>query len=227
MNSFKCFVVDDEPLAVDVIVNYLNRLSQFEVIGSFTDPLEAYQALKSQSVDLLFLDIEMPEFNGLDFVKSLSNKPEIVVTTAFREFAVEGFELSILDYLVKPIEFERFMLAIDKFLEKQSHHEPANDTHIMVRADRKFVKVKFDEVLYVEGIKDYVKIVFKDRELLTKTSIGNFADALPVDQFLRVHKSFIVAKDKITAYTHHDVEVGKMEIPIGRVYKEQFLEDVR
>jgi len=224
MNTYRCLIVDDEPLAIDVIVNYIDRLTQFKVAGSFTDSLEAFQFLKTEPVDLIFLDIEMPEFNGLDFVKSISKKPEIVMTTAFREFAVEGFELNILDYLVKPIEFSRFMKAIDKFLDAKRINEEQDENFRMVRADRKFVKVKLNEILYIEGIKDYIRIVLSDREIQTKQAIGKFTESLSAKDFLKVHKSFVVAKDKITAYTHHSVEIGQIEIPVGRVYKDDFLE---
>ena len=222
MTRYKCFVIDDEPLAIDVLVNYLNRLDEFEVVETFTDPVQAYQALKKEPIDLVFLDIKMPEFNGLDFIKSLSNRPEVILTTAFREFAVDGFELDVLDYLVKPIAFDRFMKAVNKFAERNSETGEKNK-YLVVRANRKFIKLKLVDIYYIEGLKDYVRIVLKDREVLTKQSIGAFFEDLPDGHFIRVHKSFAAAFSKITAYSHRHIELGTFEVPIGRVYKKQVL----
>ncbi|MDN5202352.1 LytTR family DNA-binding domain-containing protein [Fulvivirgaceae bacterium BMA10] len=228
MSQFKCFIIDDEPLAIDVLVAHLKKLPQFEIAGKFTEPLLAFSKLKTEQVDLLFLDIEMPDINGLELIKILQQKPEIIITTAYREFAVEGFELDVLDYLVKPIAFDRFLKAIDKFQNKVGPKVTAtfspeeSHEYIVVRADRKHLKISLNNIKYVEGLKDYVKIFLEDGEIFTKMSIGNFEHLLPSDQFIRVHKSFIVAKNKITAYTAFDVEIGEKEIPISRTYKELF-----
>jgi DNA-binding LytR/AlgR family response regulator len=187
--------------------------------------VEAFQLLKKSKVDLLFLDIEMPRMNGLELVKSLQHKPEVIITTAYREYAVEGFELDVLDYLVKPIPIDRFLASIDRFINKMEALHKGDIVlrdSIFVRADRKELKIQLDEVLYVEGLKDYVKIVMRGSQVMTKVSIGHFEEKLPATKFVRVHKSFIVAIDKITAYTAHDVEIGEIEIPIGRVYKDTF-----
>ena len=224
--KYNCFIVDDEPLAIEVIESHLSKLEQFNVAGTYTDAVEAFVAIKNESIDILFLDIEMPEFNGLDFIKSMSLKPEIIITTAYREFAVEGFDLNILDYLVKPIAFERFIMAIDKFLEKKipkTQNLKPTEGYIMVRADRKHIKIALANILYIEGLKDYVKIVLPERTILTKESIGNFYKHLRQEQFMRIHKSFIIAIDKVTAITAHDVEIGKIELPIGRTYKNEVL----
>lgn len=228
--KYKCFILDDEPLAIKVIEQYLSKLEQFDVLATSTDPVEAFGMLKTEKIDLLFLDIEMPQINGLELVKTLSRKPEIIITTAYREYAVEGFELDVLDYLVKPIPFNRFLRSVDRFLNKGiKKSEVVSNTNggVYVRSDRKDVRVRFDDILYVEGLKDYCKIVMRDRQVLTKISIGNFESQLPVSQFTRVHKSFLVAISKITAYTSHDVEIGKIEIPVGRVYKEAFRKRMR
>lgn len=225
MNTYSCFIIDDEPLAIDVLVNYVNRLDQFETPATFTDPVKAFLAIKNDKPDLIFLDIKMPDFNGLEMVKSLKERPEIVITTAFREYAAEGFDLDVLDYLVKPIAFDRFLKAIDKFLLKQQPLHPVVDT-LTMRADRKFVKLKIDDIIFIEGIKDYVKVVTKSGPVLTKRSIGAFLELLPVRGFLRVHKSFIVAQKHITAYTHSSIELGSYEVPIGRVYKELVLKEL-
>jgi two-component system, LytTR family, response regulator len=233
--KYKCYIVDDEPLALNVIEQHLSRFGEFEVCGKSTEPIEALTQIKRLQPDLLFLDIEMPEITGLELIESIQHKPDIIITTAYREYAVEGFELNVLDYLVKPIPFKRFVKAIDKFLEQRLVHvpdgsnsqtgtpSPKEPAHIFVKADRKTIRVALDDILYVEGVKDYVKIVLTTQRVITKASIGNFGKELPADRFVQVHKSFIVAKSKISAYTAHDVEIGDLEIPIGRMYKEAFM----
>ncbi|NRB51507.1 MAG: response regulator transcription factor [Saprospiraceae bacterium] len=225
MGKYKCYILDDEPLAIKVIEQHLNKFQAFEICGSSTAPLAALPAIKSMKPDLLFLDIKMPDITGLDLIEILHFKPAIVLTTAFRDFAVEGFELNIMDYLVKPIPFKRFVKTIEKFLAQQPSKdagEPNAEDGLFVKADRKRVRILFQDILYVEGVKDYVKIVLKDKTILTKVSIGNFQKQLPDPTFIRIHKSYIVAKDKITAYTATDVELDRKEIPIGRMYKESF-----
>ncbi len=232
MIKYKCYIVDDEPLALNVIEQHLSRFADFEVCGKSTEPIEALTQIKRLQPDLLFLDIQMPEITGLELIESIQHKPDIILTTAYREYAVEGFELNVLDYLVKPIPFKRFVKAIDKFLEQRLAHSPtpidadhqtSGPDSIFVKADRKTIRIALDDILYVEGVKDYVKIVLPSQRILTKASIGNFMKELPADRFVQVHKSFIVAKNKISAYTAHDVEIGDLEIPIGRMYKEAFM----
>ena len=225
MGKYRCYILDDEPLAIKVIEQYLGKFQEFEICGSSTSPLAALPIIKSEQPDLLFLDIKMPDITGLDLIEILQFKPAIVLTTAFRDFAVEGFELNVLDYLVKPIPFKRFVQTIEKFLEQQSPEkmfEASAEDGLFVKADRKKVRVRFQDILYIEGVKDYVKIVLKDQMILTKMSIGNFQKQLPDPPFIRIHKSYIVAKDKITAYTATDVEIDRKELPIGRMYKENF-----
>jgi len=230
MKKIKCYIVDDEPLAIKVIEQHLSKLSAFEVCGKSTNPVEALAQIKMLQPALLFMDIEMPEINGMELIATLQNKPAVIITTAYREYAVEGFDLNVLDYLVKPIPFARFLKAIEKFLEQQA--SPAtvpiadNDACIFVKADRKTIRILLDDILFVEGIKDYSRIVLSSQKIMTKVSIGNFFKELPEDRFIRVHKSFIVAKNKITAFTALDVEVNGVEIPIGRVYQEAFFKQV-
>ena len=225
MEKYKCYLLDDEPLAIKVIEQHLSKFQAFEICGSSTSPLAALPEIKSEKPDLLFLDIKMPDITGLDLIEILQVKPAIVLTTAFRDFAVEGFELNVMDYLVKPIPFKRFVKTIEKFLESQPNEntvDPNTDDGLFVKADRKRVRIPYQDILYVEGVKDYVKIVLTDKTILTKVSIGNFQKQLPEPTFIRIHKSYIVAKDKITAYTATDVELDRKEIPIGRMYKESF-----
>lgn len=222
--------MDDEPLALNVIEQHLSRFSQFEVCGKSTDPVAALAAIKESKPDLLFLDIAMPDLTGLELLAAMQYKPAVILTTAYRDYAVEGFDLKVLDYLVKPVSFKRFAQAIDKFLELQSNITPTkkeNSDHILIKADRKTVRIDFGEILYIEGVKDYVRIVTNHQRLITKVSIGHLLKELPAGDFLQVHKSFIVAKDKISAFTAHDVEIGGVEIPIGRVFKEGFEKEMR
>ena len=230
MKRYKCYIVDDEPLAIKVIEQHLGKFPQFEICGTSTEPILALAQVKSRQPDLLFLDIQMPDLTGLDFISIMQNKPEVVITTAFREYAVEGFALNVLDYLVKPIPFTRFAKTIDRFLDTK-HGTPTATSErgstILIKADRKTVRLGLSEILYIEGVKDYIKIVLSDQTILTKVSIGNFMKQLPGNDFLRVHKSFIVARDKITAFTAKDVEIDRKEIPIGRMYKENALKTLQ
>lgn len=227
--TYTCYIIDDEPIAIEIIESYLTRLEGFAVTGTFTNPVKAFEALQRQAVDLLFLDIQMPGLTGLEFLQSLRSKPEVILTTAYREFALEGFELDAADYLLKPISFDRFLKAIGKFqarmhqagtsvlpkiqaLEGEAHH-------LFVRADRKNVKVLLDDILYLESLKDYVRIVTTQGKITTKETITHFEEALPKERFLRVHRSFIVAKDKVTAHSADGLDIGKVPIPVGRMYK--------
>ena len=222
-----CYIIDDEPIAIDIIRRYLDKLDGFVVKGSFEEPLEAFQALKKNPVDLVFLDIQMPGLSGLEMLKALTHKPAVILTTAHREYALEGFDLDVVDYLLKPIEFQRFLKAIDKYLERQKPASAAavaaSEASILVRANRKSVRVRLSDILYIEGLKDYVKIILPEETLLTKELIGEMEQRLPPEQFFRLHRSFIVPRDKIDAFTAMDVEIGKYEIPIGRTYKEAFM----
>ncbi len=222
-----CYIIDDEPIAIGIIRHYLNKLGGFEVKGSFEDSLEAFQALKKEPVDLIFLDIQMPGLSGLEMLKALSRKPAVILTTAHREYALDGFELDVADYLLKPIEFQRFLKAIDKFLEREKMSRAVaaapSEASILVRANRKSIRVRLSDILYIEGLKDYVRIVLPEEKLLSKELIGDIEQRLPPEQFFRIHRSFIVPRDKIGAFTALDVEIGKYEIPIGRTYKEAFM----
>lgn len=227
--TYTCYIIDDEPIAIEIIESYLSRLDGFSVAGAFTNPVKAFEALQRQPVDLLFLDIQMPGLTGLEFLQSLRSKPEVILTTAYREFALEGFELDAADYLLKPISFDRFLKAIGKFQARAHKAEspvlpkiqsPEGEApHLFVRADRKNVKVLLDDILYLESLKDYVRIVTAQGKITTKETITHFEEVLPKERFLRVHRSFIVAKDKITAHSADGLDIGKVPIPVGRMYK--------
>lgn len=229
MRKFNCFIVDDEPLAIKVIEQHLSKIPSFEVCGKTTDPLEAFAQIKMLRPDLLFIDIEMPGITGMELIATLQHKPAVVITTAYREYAVEGFDLNVLDYLVKPIPLPRFLKAIEKFLDQQT---PAAaplteaESFIHIKADRQTVRLLPGEICYAEGIKDYTRIALTTRKIMTKMSIGNFWNLLPEGRFIRVHKSFIVAKDRITKFTALEVEVNGVSVPVGRMYRKGLMEEM-
>ncbi|NAS30792.1 response regulator [Flavobacteriaceae bacterium R38] len=231
----KCLIIDDEPLAIQVIETHLKQFSDLELVATFEKPLEAFELLKTEKVDLIFLDIEMPILSGIDFIKSLSNSPKIILTTAYRNYALEGYELDIVDYLLKPISFKRFFKAINKYrrfnndIESESiiNTEKTNNDHLYVNSNKKFIKINFEDILYIESIKDYIRIHLSDKSVITKDAISNFEKKLPVS-FLRTHRSYIINTTKITAFTKLDIEIDNKEIPIGASYKNEviaFLKD--
>lgn len=221
---YNCLIIDDEPLARELIETYLEKLPDFNLIASCKSALEASTILSNTKIDLLFLDIEMPQIKGIDFFKTLAYKPKVIFTTAYREYAVDGFELNAVDYLLKPIFFERFFSAIQKFnnsintLDKNTKNTDLHD-FIFVSKSKKQIKILFKEVLYIESLKDYIKIHYKNNNTITiKESISSFEKRID-NRFIRIHRSYIVNKNKITAYTKHDLEIGEIEIPIGNSYK--------
>lgn len=235
--TYRCFLVDDEPIALDILAAYLGRLGDFTVAGRFTNPVQAFEALQTTSVDLLFLDIQMPGLTGLELLQALRRRPEVILTTAYREFALEGFELDVTDYLLKPVSFDRFLKAIEKFHVRVRQNDavalpkvlaPADAApHLFVRADRKNVKVLLGDILYLESLKDYVRIVTAREKIVTKQSITHFEEILPPDRFLRVHRSYIVAKEKITAWSADGLELGQVPVPVGRQYKQLVERELR
>ncbi len=224
---YKCLIIDDEELARELIETHLNQLDNFELVASCASAIEASNILQKQPVDLLFLDIEMPVLKGTEFFKNLLQKPKVIFTTAYRDYALDGFELNAIDYLLKPITFSRFFKAIEKFKEQssitvketQSNLPTTEDDFIFVSKNRKKVKVIFDEILYIESLKDYIKIHLVNESHTVKFSISAFEKELDA-RFIRIHRSYIVNKNKITAYTKNDIEIGKAEIPIGDNYRE-------
>jgi DNA-binding LytR/AlgR family response regulator len=221
--KYKCLIIDDEKLARKLIENHLMQLDDFELIASCSSAIKASQILQEETIDLLFLDIEMPVLKGTDFFKNLVHKPKVIFTTAYRDYAVEGFELDAVDYILKPITFHRFFKGIEKFKNLQRNTESTlsiteaseqNIDFVYVRINRKQVKINFDAILYIESIKDYIRIHTELENYITKHSISSFEKRLD-NRFCRVHRSYIINKDKITAYTKNDIEIGEIEIPIG------------
>ncbi len=227
--KISCLVIDDEPLAIEVIKAHLDKIPGIEIISTFQNPVEALDMIKSTKIDLIFLDIEMPLLSGIEFLKTLQHPPKVIFTTAYRNYAIESYELDVVDYLLKPISFTRFFKAINKYknlvnikITESTVKEEESNNHLYVNSNKKFIKLNFKDILYVESIKDYVKVVLHDKSVITKDSISNFEYKLP-HEFLRIHRSFIVNTNKITAFTKVDVEIGKIEIPIGTSYKDNVI----
>ena len=237
--KLRCMIVDDEPLALDVLETFIERLDNLELVCRCSNAMEAYNCLQTHEVDLLFLDIQMPKLTGIDFLKTLANPPKVIFTTAYRDYALEGFELNVVDYLLKPIAFERFLKAVSKVTASDAARAtpaaaPANAAHtsgpdykeafIYLKADKKMVKVMLADILYIESLKDYIRVKTETKEIISYQKISFLEEKLPTDKFLRIHRSFIVALDKIQAFSATGVDVGKTEIPIGRFYKNEVLQ---
>lgn len=223
MTIVKCLIVDDEVIAQNIIEGYIEPLDQFQLIGKCSNALEANNLLNNQSIDLIFLDLEMPNINGLAFLKNLSNPPKVIITTAYREYAIEGFDLDVVDYLLKPISHERFLKAVNKVLTK-AHISDSPGPYIYLKVDMKMVKVIVEDILYIEGLSNYVKIFTSDKTLISYQKLSLLEEVLPSDQFRRSHRSYIINVNQITAFTSNDIEIGGLEIPIGGKYKAELLE---
>ncbi|WP_017731454.1 LytR/AlgR family response regulator transcription factor [Nafulsella turpanensis] len=228
----KSVIIDDEPLAIELIESHAAQISGLEVVGTFKNAVKALEFLKSHPVDLIFLDIQMPVLSGIDFLKSTNIAPKVIFTTAYRKYALEGYELNVVDYLLKPITFERFFKAMDKYFScssslSQNRPQESADTqekeYIYVKADKKNVKVRMNDILYVESIKDYIKIQTPESIIIVKEKISVFEKLLPSNDFLRVHRSYLVNIHHITAFTNYDIEINSTEIPIGGIYKQYVL----
>lgn len=235
----KCIIIDDEPLAIDVLMDYCRKLDFVELEGTFTNPLEAISVIKEKKIDLIFCDIEMPQINGIDFITSLDNTPMFIFTTAYSQYAVEGFNLNAIDYLVKPIPYNRFIKAISRAKEVMaykkntvndnvfpSHGETATATpkYIFVKAEYESVKINLDDIEYIQGLKDYLKIHVSgtNKAILTLMSFKEILDKLPNHQFLRVHKSFVVNISCIRTVQRNRIVINDVRIPIGESYKSSF-----
>ena len=223
----RCLLVDDEPLALKVLENHIESIPHLEIVSSCANAFVAMEVLKQQPIDIMFLDIQMPKLIGTSFLKTLRNPPRVIFTTAYKEYAVDAFDLDAVDYLLKPVTLERLIRAINKatietmpvITEEQKIIEQEGFAYF--RSDRKMIRVKYDDILFIESMKDYVKVVRNgDKPLLVKQSISSLESMLPSNQFVRIHRSFIVSIQKITAFTNHDIEIAGVEIPIGRLYSQ-------
>ena len=221
-----CITLDDEPLALDLLEVYINKVDFLELKGAFSDPFEASIFLQKNKIDLVFLDIQMPDITGIQWLKSIENPPIVIFTTAYSQYALEGFNLDVLDYLLKPFDFERFLKSANKAndyfnLLQKSDNEPIVDDFIFVKADYQNVKVNFDDILHIESMDDYCRIfLISGKSILTLMALKNMVEMLPTSQFKRVHRSHIVNLVKIEKTTKKSIFIGKKEIPIGERYKE-------
>ena len=231
VKTIRCLVVDDEPPAREIIRRYIEQVPTLELVGECANAIQALTFLQQQSIDLVFLDIRMPQLNGNDFLKTLKNPPKIIFTTAFSEYALEGYDLDVVDYLLKPIPFDRFLKAVNKAsqgaVEKPEvsfqQEDKKNESFVYFRADRKMVKVTLHDILYVESMKDYVKIVTRNGTIITKQSITSVQAMLPEKEFVRNHRSFIVAMRHIKSFTSEIIEINDTEIPIGKLFRNEVL----
>lgn len=227
MNTIKCLLIDDEPPAIELLETYCGMVDQLEVVGTSNSSVKAFDMLKEIKADLIFLDIQMPVLNGIDFIKTLKNPPKIVITTAHREYALDGFELDVVDYLLKPISFDRFLKAVDRYRERSV---PTTVTvqgkedvpeHIFFNVNRTHHKVMINDIRYVESLKDYVRIHTIKDSLVVKGNIGSILKVLPQGQFIRVHRSFVVSTIHVNTYNQSEVDIDGIKIPIGMSYKDQ------
>lgn len=220
MEKFSCIIVEDEPLATEVLQDYIAQTPFLQLKATCNDAMYAMELLQRERVDVIFLDIHLPRLKGYDFIKALKHPPQIIITSAHQEYALKGYELNILDYLLKPIEFSRFLMAVNK-LRPSGGMQPAKErAAIFFNVNKKKVKVYLDEILYIESLKEYIRITTCSKSILTKFQMGQIEEMLESNQFLRVHRSFIVARGRVDAFTATDIEVGGKQIPIGRNYKD-------
>jgi DNA-binding LytR/AlgR family response regulator len=230
--TINCIVVDDEPVAREVLENHLEKISTIRVLASCKNAMEAFEVINSQAVDLVFLDINMPEISGLSFARSMTKDMKVIFTTAYRDYAVDGFDLKAVDYLLKPISFERLLQAVQKYYEESRSKivesgekiQEDKDDSIFVRAERKMVKVNFREIIYIESVSDYIRIHIEDKKVLvTRETLSNIEARLPREDFIRTHRSFIVSKHSIASFTSDTIGIGKHEIPISRSYRDEVM----
>lgn len=227
MHRYNCIIVEDEPLATEVIKDYIAQVPFLQLKGICTDALYAMDLLQKEKIDLVFLDIHLPKLKGLDFIKALKNPPHVIITSAYQEYALQGYELNVVDYLLKPIEFSRFVMAVNKLKDREtvaalpvSQSATGERAALFFNVSKKRVKIYIDEILFIESLKEYIRITTKDKSILTKFQLGQIEEMLAQNGFLRVHRSFLVAKNKIDAFSATDVEIAGKQIPIGRSYKE-------
>jgi len=224
--TVNCLIIDDEPLAINVIKNHIKEIDNLNVINTFNSAIDALSFMKSNNVDLLFLDINMPLLDGLDFIKSLDKKPMIIITTAYSEYAIKTYELEVLDYLVKPISFPRFLKAVNRAFKKfnsslTSNLNIAKRTHIFIKVDKKKMqKIYLDEILIIESLRDYLKIKTITNKYIIHSTLSSFTEKLPSNNFIRIHRSFTIAIDKIEAVQGNSVEIDGIKYVIGRSYIE-------
>lgn len=222
--KIKCVLIDDEPLAIKVLQNYFTNFTDFEVVGTFNNSLEALDFINSTPVDAVFLDINMPMMTGFELISLIENKTKVIITTAFREFAAESYDLDVLDYLVKPIPLPRFIKCINKITTEYNLKNnikveaTKGDSHIFIKVDKKMMKINIEEILFVEGMKEYIKVVTPDKTYITHKSLTSLSEELPAERFLRIHKSYVIALNKVKSIEGNRIQIQSYTIPIGRNY---------
>jgi len=230
--KINCVIIDDEPLAINVIEGHLKNFDHIEVLATFNNPLKAFGILEQEKVDVIFLDINMPQISGFTFIENLTHKPLIVLTTAYREYAVKSYELNILDYLVKPIPFNRFLKTINKVYQQLYIGANVNETliqhepHIFLKVNKKLVKVNLNDILFIESLKDYIKVITKLGDYVVHKSLTAITEELPQSNFIRVHRSYTISINKIEAIEGNIIEIASRKIPIGRNYQKQTKERI-
>lgn len=230
--KIRCLLVDDEPIALDVLASYVRQVDALELVGQCRSAVEAFILLQTKPVDLIFLDIQMPQLSGLDLLRTLPNPPKAIITSAYREYALDGYELDVLDYLVKPIPFERFIKAVGKVFSPKLAAPPANpvsteEPFVFVKEDRQLIRLALGEIISLESLRDYVKITTLTQQVITRQTLGYYEELLPGEQFLRIHRSFIVAKAKIVSMTETRINLPGQTLPIGRYYKPKVVEQLQ
>ncbi|NQX81634.1 MAG: response regulator transcription factor [Flavobacteriaceae bacterium] len=226
----RCLIVDDEPLAIRLIVNHISKIDYMEVVATCNSAIKAFEILNNEDIDLLFSDIKMPNMTGIEFLRILKNPPKTIFTTAYRDYAIESYDLEVVDYLLKPITFERFMKAVDKYMrlntvkntpEPQQANIQGQKQYIIIKSGNKHHKIITQDIVYIESLKDYIKIHMSDKSsIVSKYKLGDISDELESHGFLRVHRSYIINTSKITAFTSNDIEVDSIEVPIGASFKD-------
>jgi two-component system LytT family response regulator len=225
--KIKCVLVDNEPLDINVLQKYFANFANFEVVETFNSTLEALDYVNNNAVDAVFLEINMPMMTGFELIRLMEKKPKVIITTAFREFAAESYDLEVLDYLVKPIPLPRFIKCINKItsefsLKNNLKIEPVRiDSHIFIKVDKKMVKINIDEILFIEGMKEYIKVVTIDKTYITHKSLTSLSEELPSEQFIRIHKSYTIAIDKVKFIEGNRIQILSFAIPIGRNYSKE------
>jgi DNA-binding LytR/AlgR family response regulator len=231
MTKINCLLVDDEPLALDALESLIQKIPELEIIGKCHNAVDALQVIHSRKVDLLLLDIQMPELSGIEMLKTLSHPPRVIFTTAFRDYAVEAFELDVIDYLVKPISLDRLVKSVNRYHDRRSQKEQVLDTNaksqarsITIYSDKKNHRVHLSSILYIEGLKDYARIHTDHGRLVARQTMKSLEDILPSEAFIRVHRSFIVPVQRLDSWTTYSITVKGKEIPVGRTYRKSVMD---
>jgi len=231
----RCLVVDDEPLALDILEDYISKVPFLTLVKTTTSAIEGLSLVQSDAIDLVFLDVQMPELTGIQFLKIINGKCDVILTTAYSQYALDGYELDVVDYLLKPIAFDRFYKAAQKVLQNHGNGNSvpqeqllAVSTHdfIFVKTEHKIQKIYMDDILYIEGLKDYISIFTKTERIITLQNMKKMEESLPAKSFIRVHKSYIVAIGKIESIERSRIQIGEKIIPIGDTYREYFFKQI-